>query len=232
MTTCSSCGAENPPGQKFCGECGNRLAALCTSCGTENPPDQKFCGECGAPLTPESTRAATPPPVPFEAPASERRLVSVLFADLVGFTAASEARDAEETRELLSRYFDTCRRLISLYGGTVEKFIGDAVMAVWGTPTATEDDAERAVRAALDLVAAVSALGDEIGAQELRARAGVLTGEAAVTIAAEGEGMVAGDVVNTASRIQSAAPPGAVYVRYGTRRATEQTSVYGDAGSR
>ena len=85
--------------------------------------------------------------------------MSVLFADLVGFTSLSESRDAEEVRELLSRYFDTCRRLIELYGGTVEKFIGDAVMAVWGTPTATEDDAERAVRAALDLVAAVSALG-------------------------------------------------------------------------
>ena len=122
------------------------------------------------------------------APTAERRLVTVLFADLVGFTAASEQRDAEETRELLSRYFDTSRRLIELYGGTVEKFIGDAVMAVWGTPTATEDDAERAVRAALDLVAAVSALGQEAGAEELRARAGVLTGEAAVTHRRRGRG--------------------------------------------
>ena len=150
---------------------------------------------------------------PRARPAAERRLVSVLFADLVGFTAPPEQRDAEDTRELLSRYFDTCRRLIELYGGTVEKFIGDAVMAVWGTPTATEDDAERAVRAALDLVAAVSALGDEVGAPELRARAGVLTGEAAVTIGAEGQGMVAGDLVNTASRVQSAAEPG-----HGVRR--------------
>ena len=113
----------------------------------------------------------------------------------------------------------------------MEKFIGDAVMAVWGTPVATEDDAERAVRAALDLVAAVSALGDEIGAESLRARAGVLTGEAAVTIGAEGEGMVAGDLVNTASRIQSVAPPGSVYVGDATRRATEQTIAYEDAGS-
>ena len=113
----------------------------------------------------------------------------------------------------------------------MEKFIGDAVMAVWGTPTATEDDAERAVRAALDLVAAVSALGQESGAEDLRARAGVLTGEAAVTIGAEGEGMVAGDLVNTASRVQSVAEPGAVFVGESTRRATEQTIVYEDAGS-
>ena len=104
-------------------------------------------------------------------------------------------------------------------------------MAVWGTPTATEDDAERAVRAALDLVAAVSALGDEVGAPELRARAGVLTGEAAVTIGAEGQGMVAGDLVNTASRVQSAADPGTVYVGETTRRTTEQTVAYADVGS-
>jgi class 3 adenylate cyclase/tetratricopeptide (TPR) repeat protein len=155
----------------------------------------------------------------------------VLFADLVGFTAASESRDAEDTRELLSRYFDTCRRLIELYGGTVEKFIGDAVMAVWGTPTTTEDDAERAVRAALDLVAAVSALGDEVATPELRARAGVLTGEAAVTIGAEGQGMVAGDLVNTASRVQSIAEPGTVLVGEVTRRTTDHTIVYADAGS-
>jgi class 3 adenylate cyclase/tetratricopeptide (TPR) repeat protein len=155
----------------------------------------------------------------------------VLFADLVGFTPLSETRDAEEVRELLSRYFDTCRRIVSLYGGTVEKFIGDAVMAVWGTPTATEDDAERAVRAALDLVAAVSALGQEAGAEELRARAGVLTGEAAVALGAEREGMVAGDLVNTASRVQSVADPGTVFVGDSTRRSTEQTIVYEDAGT-
>ena len=88
-------------------------------------------------------------------PVAERRLVSVLFVDLVGFTTASEGRDAEETRELLSSYFDMARTLVERYGGTIEKFIGDAVMAVWGTPTATEDDAERAVRAALELVSAV-----------------------------------------------------------------------------
>src|SRR5207244_4781507 len=164
------------------------------------------------------------------APEAERRFVSVLFADLVGFTTLSESRDPEEVRELLSRYFDTSRQLIGRYGGTVEKFIGDAVMAVWGTPVAREDDAERAVRAALDLVAAVAALGQEVGAPDLAARAGVLTGEAAVTLGAEGQGMVAGDLVNTASRIQAVAPPGQVYVGEATRRATEAAIAYRDAG--
>src|SRR5581483_4905166 len=157
-------------------------------------------------------------------------MVSVLFADLVGFTTLSESRDPEEVRELLSRYFESCRRLVELYGGTVEKFIGDAVMAVWGTPVAQEDDAERAVRAGLDLVAAVSALGDEVGARELRARAGVLTGEAAVNLAAVGQGMVAGDLVNSAARIQAIAEPGSVLVGDATRRASERAIVYEDAG--
>jgi len=229
--TCPSCGAANESGRKFCGDCGTALAITCPSCGTANPPTVKFCGECGTALAAGAAAEPAPSAPPASPPAAERRLVSVLFADLVGFTARSEGRDAEETRELLSRYFDTCRRLIELYGGTVEKFIGDAVMAVWGAPVATEDDAERAVRAALDLVTAVSALGDEAGEADLRARAGVLTGEAAVTIGAEGEGMVAGDLVNTASRIQSAAPPGSVYVGDSTRRATDQTIAYEDAGS-
>jgi class 3 adenylate cyclase/tetratricopeptide (TPR) repeat protein len=223
---CPACGTENDLGRKFCGECGGALARTCAACGSPNSPGVKFCGECGAQLA-----GPTPPAAAREAPASERRFVSVLFADLVGFTAASADRDAEETRELLSRYFETCKRLIALYGGTVEKFIGDAVMAVWGTPTATEDDAERAVRAALDLVAAVSVLGDEVGTDGLQARAGVLTGEAAVTIGAEGQGMVAGDLVNTASRIQAVAQPGAVFVGETTRRATESTIVYDDAGA-
>ncbi|MET0939586.1 MAG: adenylate/guanylate cyclase domain-containing protein [Gaiellaceae bacterium] len=223
---CPSCATENQPAAKFCVECGTALALACPSCGAPHAAGQRFCAECGTALAGSPVETA-----PRESPAAERRLVTVLFADLVGFTAASERRDAEETRELLSRYFDTCRRLIELYGGTVEKFIGDAVMAVWGTPTATEDDAERAVRAALDLVAAVSALGQEAGVDELRARAGVLTGEAAVTVGAEGEGMVAGDLVNTASRVQSVADPGTVFVGDATRRSTEQTIVYEDVGS-
>jgi class 3 adenylate cyclase/tetratricopeptide (TPR) repeat protein len=156
---------------------------------------------------------------------AERRLVSVLFVDLVGFTPASEGRDAEETRELLTRYFDTSRQIVERYGGTVDKFIGDAVMAVWGAPVAQEDDVERAVRAALELVAAVTGLDPG-----LQARAGVLSGEAAVSFGATGQGMVAGDLVNTASRIQSVAQPGTVLVGESTKRASEAAIAYDDAG--
>src|SRR4051812_10055893 len=119
---CPACATENEAGRKFCGECGGPLAHSCPACGAPNSPGVKFCGECGSAL---SARPAAVAKVP--APAAGRRLVSVLFADLVGFTPLAESRDAEETRDLLSRYFDTCRRLIGLYGGTVEKFIGDAV---------------------------------------------------------------------------------------------------------
>jgi len=197
LVECPNCGSENRPGAKFCKVCGTSLSLVCPN-GHPVEAGAQFCDECGAQVRVPSPTAQPQPTV--QAPASERRLVSVLFADLVGFTTLSESRDAEEVRELLSRYFDTCRRLITRYGGTVEKFIGDAVMAVWGTPVAREDDAERAVRAALELVDAVTAMGAEIGAPDLRARAGVLTGEAAVTIGATSEGMVAGDLVNTADR--------------------------------
>jgi class 3 adenylate cyclase/tetratricopeptide (TPR) repeat protein len=154
----------------------------------------------------------------------------VLFADLVGFTTLAETRDSEEVRDLLTRYFDACQTVTGRYGGVVEKFIGDAVMAVWGTPVAKEDDAERAVRAALEVLDAVTQLGAETGAPELRARAGVLTGEATVNLGATGQGMVAGDLVNTASRVQSAAEPGTVLVGESTKRATEAAIEYRDTG--
>jgi class 3 adenylate cyclase/predicted ATPase len=156
--------------------------------------------------------------------------VSVLFADLTGFTSFSEGRDAEDVRETLSEYFHASRRIVDSYGGRVEKFIGDAVMALWGAPVAQEDDAERAVRAALDLVAAVTGLGDRLGL-ELRLRVGVLTGEAAVELDAVAEGMVIGDAINTASRIQSVAEPGSVLVDDVTRAVTERAIAYEDAGA-
>src|SRR5919109_41413 len=220
--TCGSCGRLNRPGRKFCAECGSPLAVACQTCGAANEPDERFCGECGTALTAAPAPAQT---------GIERRFVSVLFADLVGFTTLAEDRDAEDVRELLSRYFDLARTLIERHGGTVEKFIGDAVMAVWGTPTAREDDAERAVRSALELVSGVAALGQEAGLPGLGARAGVLTGEAAVTLGAVGQGMVAGDLVNSASRVQALAEPKTVLVGEATRRATESAIAYEDAGT-
>jgi class 3 adenylate cyclase/tetratricopeptide (TPR) repeat protein len=226
---CQNCGVENRPEARFCSQCGSALEALCPN-GHPVRASSRFCDQCGAAVQ-GSSAPAPGDIISLTAPVAERRLVTVLFADLVGFTTLSESRDAEEVRELLTRYFDTCRRLIDLYGGAIEKFIGDAVMAVWGTPVAQEDDAERAVRAALDLVRAVAELGADVEATDLKARAGVLTGEAAVTIGAEGQGMVAGDLVNTASRIQAVAEPGSVYAGESTRRATEAAIVYEDAGA-
>ena len=158
---CSNCGTENRAGAKFCMECASPLAGACASCGFVNPPNAKFCSECAAALAgqpdagqsvPTSPGVAADPGARARQPVAERRVVSVLFADLVGFTTFSEGRDAEDVRETLSRYFDLAREIVDRYGGVVEKFIGDAVMAVWGTPVAQEDDAERAVRAALELV--------------------------------------------------------------------------------
>ncbi len=174
------------------------------------------------PARPARYRAGAAPP---SAPLAERRLVSVLFADLVGFTPFAEERDAEEVRDTLSRYFAEARTVIERYGGTVEKFIGDAVMAVWGAPIAQEDDAERAVRAGLDLVDVVRTLGPNINA-----RVGVLTGEAAVTLGATDQGMVAGDMVNTAARLQSVAPPGTVLVGESTRHAASASIDFEAAG--
>ncbi|MGA8046596.1 MAG: adenylate/guanylate cyclase domain-containing protein, partial [Dermatophilaceae bacterium] len=163
-------------------------------------------------------------------PVAQRRVTSVLFGDLVGFTALSEGRDQEDVRELLSSYFETSRRIVERYGGVVEKFIGDAVMAAWGVPTANEDDAERAVRAGLELVAAVTGLREEVGVPGLDMRVGIVTGEVAVTLGAAGQGMVAGDAVNTAARIQSVAAPGQVWVDPRTRLLTQRAIEFVEVG--
>jgi class 3 adenylate cyclase len=228
---CPNCGTENNAAARFCMECATPFSAKCPNCGTVNPPQAKFCSECATPLaaarssTPASAHRAAaviqPGAAPAPAAVAERRLVSVLFADLVGFTTFSDGRDAEEVRDLQSRYFDTVSEIIRRYGGTVEKFIGDAVMALWGAPVAHEDDAERAVRAALDLVDTVRSL-----APGIEARAGVLTDEAAVTIGATNQGMVTGDTVNTASRLQSVAAPSTVLVGEGTVHAAGGAIVF------
>ena len=192
---CSACGVTNDPGRKFCKECGSRLARTCTACRAVNAPDDKFCGECGAPLV-ASAIPALPAAVPPGASSTEteRRLVSVLFVDLVGFTSFSEGRDAEDVSAILTHYFEAASDAVTRHGGSVEKFIGDAVMAVWGTPAAHEDDAARAVRSALEIVDRVRGLGASLGLP-LSARAGVLTGEAVARLGALDQGFVTGDLV-------------------------------------
>ena len=216
---CPECSTENEAGRKFCAECGTRLSSACP----DLQRDERSRGEVLRRMWDSPRRAGSSPSesLPATAAAAERRIVSILFADLVGFTSLTEGRDAEEIRDLQDRYFTTARTIAQRYGGTVEKFIGDAVMAMWGAPTAYEDDPERAVRAALDLVGAVGALGYEGASAMLSARAAVMTGEAAVTIGAVGQGMVSGDLVSAASRLQGIAPPGGVLIDDATRRATE-----------
>jgi class 3 adenylate cyclase/tetratricopeptide (TPR) repeat protein len=191
----------------------------CSSCGNEVPEGSRFCNVCGAALAEASAAAAL----------EERKVVSVLFCDLVGFTAASEAADPEDVRARLRPYHARLREVIERYGGTVEKFVGDAVMAVFGAPVAHEDDAERAVRAGLRILEAISELNDADPALSLQVRVGINTGEAVVSLGArpeEGEGIVTGDVVNTASRLQGAAPVKAVAVSEQTFRVTERVFDY------
>ncbi len=193
---------------------------VCPSCGRENPDGFAFCGYCSTPLREQ------PPPAH-----EERKIVSVLFCDLVGFTAASEEQDPEDVRARIGPYHARLRQEIERYGGTVEKFIGDAVMAAFGAPVAHEDDAERAIRAGLRILEAIAELNEAQPGLDLQVRIGINTGEAVVALGArpeQGEGIVTGDVVNTAARIEASAPVNAVAVSGRPRRrvrASEATCV-------
>jgi class 3 adenylate cyclase len=179
--------------------------AACETCGQVNPDEARFCNGCGASLTDPSAGGV-----------EERRIVTVLFADMAGFTARAERLDPEDVRAILSRYYSRLRDEIEAFGGIVEKFIGDAVVAIFGAPVAHGDDPERAVRAAL---AEMNAADPQL---KLEVRVAVNTGEAIVSLSKMElrEGMVAGDVVNTASRMQSAAPTDGILVGEETYRAT------------
>ena len=193
----------------------------CPNCGEENRAGARFCDACGTSLLADVPEAR-----------QERKVVSVLFADLVGFTSEAEQLDPEDVRAILSSYHERVRFELERYGGTVEKFIGDAVMAIFGAPTAREDDPERAVRAALAVREALAELNEADGPRELHVRIGITTGETLVRLDArpeEGEGMAAGDVVNTAARLQSAAPTDGILVDETTYRATERSIEYRDA---
>ncbi len=192
-----------------------RDVPTCPSCGEELPGDFPFCPFCGAPSTVR----------PAAEVLEERKVVTVLFCDLVGFTAASDSADPEDVRARIRPYHARLRQEIERYGGTVEKFIGDAVMAVFGAPISHEDDAERAIRVGLRLLEAIGELNGGDPSLALQVRIGIHTGEAVVVLDArpeQGEGIVTGDVVNTASRLQGAAPVGGIAVSEATFRQTER----------
>ena len=218
-SACAACGADNTRGARFCTSCGAALIRRCPACGEACDPAARFCGACGNALTQGAHAERVPDPRPEDA---ERKLVSVLFVDLVGFTAASDAADPEDVQAILAPYHDRAKAEIERFGGVVQKFIGDAVVATFGVPTAREDDAERAVRAGLTVLAAVAEDG-------LSARAAVNTGEALILVGADpstGAHFLAGDAVNTAARMQAVAPEGGVVVGEATFRATRQRVEY------
>src|SRR5438046_2993214 len=195
--------------------------ATCAQCGQDNPDIAKFCLACGSPI------AAAP-----VATAEERKLITVLFTDIVGSTAKAEQMDPEDVRARLAPYYTRWRAELERFGGTVEKFIGDAVVALFGAPVAHEDDPERAVRAALAIRDAIDELNAEDEWLDLKIRIGVNTGEALVGVgarASEGEGIASGDVMNTAARLQSAAPVDGVLVGELTYAATRNVIEYRDA---
>jgi class 3 adenylate cyclase len=195
--------------------------ATCASCGQENPDIARFCLACGLPLA--DVRGAA---------REERRLVSVVFVDMVGFTARAERLDPEDVQDLLRPYYDAVRRETESFGGVVEKFIGDAVVGVFGAPVAFGDDAERAVRSALAVRDSIAAMDEADPKLDLKVRIAVNTGEALVMVDARpalGEAMVTGDVVNTAARLQTAAPVGGVLAGEETYRATKDAILYAPA---
>ncbi len=216
--SCAACGFENDAGARFCAGCGSPLGPVCESCGSHVEDRFAFCPTCGTVLTGEQRE-----------PSEERRFVSVLFADLVGSTELAEQLDPEDVRAFLGTVFENLRVELERYGGTVEKFIGDAVVAIFGAPVAHEDDPERAVRAALAVRSRVEELNAADIGGELHMRIGVNSGVAAVALQARpdgGEWMAAGDVVNTCARLQSAAPVDGILVGEATYRTTRDTIEY------
>ncbi|WP_446210695.1 ATP-binding protein [Micromonospora sp. IBSANI012] len=219
---CDRCGRTAADGDRFCGGCGTELGALCPHCLRPLATDAVFCTSCGAPRAGSGRPVATPQ--------EDRRRVSVLFVDLIDFTPYVERADPEQVRGMQTGFFSAAKRVVGQYGGVVEKYIGDAVMALFGAPVATETDALRCVRAGLELQRVLTRFAPT-GADELRFRVGVATGEALVDVAAArdgGQAIVAGDVVNTASRMQSVSPPGGVLVCGNTHALTKDAIRYAE----
>jgi class 3 adenylate cyclase/tetratricopeptide (TPR) repeat protein len=223
---CASCGAENPSGARFCSTCGAPLQQICPACGFEQAATATFCSNCGVALKDDARRAGE-----TSDDRQERRVVTALFADLAGSTALGELLDPEDVRELQGELFELINAEVERFGGTTEKFAGDAVLAVFGIPQAHEDDPERAVRAALAVRESFVSFTERVHGRhgaDVGLRIGVNTGEvvAGREAAARGELMVSGDAVNVAARLQQHAAPGNVLVGQRTHAATNRTITY------
>jgi class 3 adenylate cyclase/tetratricopeptide (TPR) repeat protein len=239
---CPYCQTDNPSTAKFCLECGKRFA-ICPNCGTANPAKAKFCIECGTALLPKAEREkpqqamqhgdkerTQPLPELPAIPREERRVVTIMFADITGSTPLADHLDPEDMRAILTGYFNLMTEQIRKHDGTVEKYIGDAVMAVFGAPFAHEDDPDRAIRAALDMQAALTQFNEQRQAQDpeatrLQMRIGINTGEVAAPSPSNSQYsrrdfLITGDAVNVAARLQSAAMPDTILVGERTYLAT------------
>lgn len=218
MMRCTGCRHDNPEGARFCAQCGASLAQVCQSCGAPVELANRFCQSCGAKLSrADQSQASAPPQRPAGDHEGERREVTVLFGDLTGFTKLSHGLDPEETHALLNSYFETVDGIIETYGGSIDKHIGDAIMAVFGAPIAHSDDPERAMRAAIDIHATLAAMDPP-----LIAHVGIASG----TVVASGTGSdahreytVIGDTVNLAARLQDRAAPGETLISSAVHRA-------------
>jgi class 3 adenylate cyclase/tetratricopeptide (TPR) repeat protein len=230
MIACGTCGADTPADAPFCVSCGADVRRACPVCGAAVLADARFCHRCGSPQPAAESRTDR---AAAGAPAAERRMVTVLFADLVDFTARAERQDPEAVASFLADYFGRIRDVADRFGGLVEKYVGDAVMVVWGARVANEDDAERAVRAGLEMQETVAKLAAEVGDPDIALRVGILTGEAAVRAGDgnESTGMIVGDLVNSAARLQQTAEPGAVVVGESTHRAASRGIAFEPAGT-
>jgi class 3 adenylate cyclase/tetratricopeptide (TPR) repeat protein len=198
------------------------VSLTCSQCGSENEPDARFCRSCAAGLSPS-------PPLDPEV----RKVVTVLFSDVTDSTRLGQELDPEAVRRLVSRYFDEMKVVLEGHGGAVEKFIGDAVMAVFGVPQVHEDDALRAVRAALDMRDELRRLNEEFRESwgvTLAARTGLYTGEVIAGDPGRGQSFVVGDTVNTASRLETAAQPGEILIGEATYRLVGEAVSAEDVG--
>ncbi|HEU5199222.1 MAG TPA: adenylate/guanylate cyclase domain-containing protein, partial [Ktedonobacterales bacterium] len=235
---CPICGAENSSRAKYCNQCGSSLQPVtCPACGAANAPTAKYCNECGSLLSAAKPPAAAQIPSLAALETEERRIVTILFADMTGSTSIADRMDPEEVRLLMAGYFGVIEQVIHRHGGIIEKFIGDAVMAVFGIPVAHEDDPDRAVRAALEVLQALQRFNEQRQSEEPQAlpvqvRVGINTGEVAAGSATSegGQFLITGDAVNVAARLQQNAQPGTILVGSRTYRSTNGAIVYQQVG--